>query len=384
MKLLAVSPMTTRSITFYPISMFALSVFVLSITRTACLKSQIHNIVFAEQRRALDKSQDPPSFCSEAGWNQEWADEFLEDKLGSSWETVTSADTQVDHSAPVSGLGVTACRSARCRPENVRLENGHLILRSERSAEDPTKFFTGAVTTRGLKNWKDDVPYRLCVSAKLPGTEGKSRGMWPAHWMLPDNGLSEQCLDEGEVDLMEMINGDGGAYSTYHYMSSWPNISCGDFNTYHKSRNTLTQIPHWNEHFHEFAVERSKDHITYAIDGRVVHHVPADRLSAELSHSPFFLILNTAVGGSWPGEPTAETKLPAEHVIDYVRVSRRSVDAPKLSMLSYPLGKSADDIGAANLAKSASWADAWRPASLFQASENDKPPPPISMAHLEK
>jgi beta-glucanase (GH16 family) len=195
--------------------------------------------------------------------------------------------------------------------------------------------------------------------------------------MLPDNGLSERCLDEGEVDIMEMINGDGGAYSTYHYMTSWPNLTCGDFNTYHKSRNTLTRLENFDTDFHEYAIERSRDHLAYAIDGRVVHHVPAKHLNIELSHSPFFLILNTAIGGAWPGEPTHETQLPVDHAVDYVRVSRRSDDSGPLSMTSYPVGEAADEIE--DVAHSASWADAWHPASFLQTDSHVSPPPISSL-----
>ena len=35
---------------------------------------------------------------------------------------------------------------------------------------------------------------------------------------------------------------------------------------------------------------------------------------------PFFLILNVAVGGNWPGTPDATTTFPQELVVDYVRV----------------------------------------------------------------
>lgn len=276
----------------YPEFSIAPIVFMLSVSTTLSLRP-------LEAGESLDwhsfrgKTQHRRSFCSEAGWNHEWGDEFSEEKLGNSWAPVTSADSQGDHSAPVSGIGITACRTARCRPENVRLENGKLILLSERDPQNASKYYTGAVTTRGLKNWKDDKPYRMCVSAKLPGMKGASRGIWPAHWMLPDNGLSEKCLDEGEVDIMEMVNGDGGAYSTYHYMQSWPNLTCADFNTYHKSRSSLTQLHDWDNDYHEYAIERSKDHITYAIDGRVVHHLPSEQLKIPLSHSPFYLILNS-------------------------------------------------------------------------------------------
>jgi len=339
----------------------------------------IKNLLKTQQKKLVEREgyRGAKSFCSAAGWNHEWSDEFTEEALSSAWAPVVSSENAGDHSAPVSGLGVTACRTASCRAENVRLQDGQLILTSERDANDPTKYYTGAVTTRGLKNWKDDVPYRMCISAKLPGGQGSSQGVWPAHWMLPDNGLSEKCLDEGEMDIMEMINGDGGAYSTYHYMSSYPNLTCGDFNKYHKSRNSLTHVKDWHNDFHEYAVERSNDHLTYAIDGKVVQHLPVSALRVPLAKSPFFLILNTAIGGAWPGEPTAHTRMPVEHAIDYVRVSRRSHGALLEEALhAAPLGKSADELK--DVAKSASWADAWHPSSLLEM-EAGPPPPPMSL-----
>ena len=37
-------------------------------------------------------------------------------------------------------------------------------------------------------------------------------------------------------------------------------------------------------------------------------------------HKPFFLILNLAVGGNWPGQTIDDSKLPASMYVDYVRV----------------------------------------------------------------
>lgn len=265
-----------------------------------------------------------PSFCDNRdGFVKEWGDEFDGESLDTSaWEVIKSQENQGDHTAVVSGLGVTACRTAACRHENVRVSGGKLYLHSEREA---SKYFTGAITSKGKRSWADSPAYRMCVSAKLPGTPGpRGKGVWPAHWMLPDNGISDKCLDEGEMDIMEMINSDGGVYSTFHWLSSWPGRRCGDFDTFHKSQNRLTKMPSdWNTAFHEYAIERSPEHMAFVIDGQVALNVSADRVGAKLSHTPFFLILNTAIGGGWPGEPTAETALPAEHVIDYVRVSRQ-------------------------------------------------------------
>jgi len=143
--------------------------------------------------------------------------------------------------------------------------------------------------------------------------------------MLPDNGISDRCLDEGEVDIMEMPKADGNVFTTYHWMNSWPGKKCDDFKTHHRSDMHQSHVPKgWSRRFHELAIERSADHITFTVDGFEVYRTSAREQNFTLSRSPFFLILNTAVGGLWPGQPPADTVFPAEHVIDYVRVVRQA------------------------------------------------------------
>ncbi len=50
------------------------------------------------------------------------------------------------------------------------------------------------------------------------------QGIWPAHWMMPQDDSCDP--DEGEMDIMEMVSGDGMAWSTYHWQSNWPAESC--------------------------------------------------------------------------------------------------------------------------------------------------------------
>ena len=78
--------------------------------------------------------------------------------------------------------------------------------------------------------------------------------------------------------------------------------------------------PGWNTTFHEFSVERGAAHVAFALDGEVTLNVT----TAAFWNVPFYLILNTALGGGWPGAVNASTRLPARHRIDYVRVSRPS------------------------------------------------------------
>ena len=122
----------------------------------------------------------------------------------------------------------------------------------------------------------------------------------------------------------------------------------------------------WGDEFHEFAVERSSTAIVFAVDGVVIvnssayappsrtHHLnaavvpdvaavsgtvafldaadlpapaptrapPAPVDDIKLWPIPFYLILNTAVGGGWPGEPNEGTESPTTHKVDYVHVVR--------------------------------------------------------------
>jgi beta-glucanase (GH16 family) len=54
--------------------------------------------------------------------------------------------------------------------------------------------------------------------------------------------------------------------------------------------------------------------IVWYVDGieahRVTHDVPAE---------PFYLLVNLAIGGSWPGNPDDTTVFPAYMHVDYVR-----------------------------------------------------------------
>ncbi|CAE7727257.1 bglA [Symbiodinium sp. CCMP2592] len=268
------------------------------------------------------------SFCEAEGWDLEWSDEFSGDSLNlTSWEIVSSQGGYDNIDLPVGGLNVTACRCAACRRENAVVEDGKLRIVSDRDPEDNTRYYSAALSTKGRLSWTtDDGPFRVCIRAKLPLN---TRGVWPAHWMLPENGLSDRCLDEGEMDILEMVSGDGKAYHAYHWMSSWPGSRCGDFDTFHRSVSSSMIVREYSTEFHEYAVERTPDGIRYAIDGIPTGGYRAAERGFTLSSAPWFLILNTAIGGGWPGYPAPEvTSMPVEHVIDWVRVVRRSLVLP--------------------------------------------------------
>ena len=155
---------------------------------------------------------------------------------------------------------------------------------------------------------------------------------------------------------MEHINGEGAWYGTYHWNGKYyrpakspphagkaasggvpPPNKCsvvhGDGG--HGEVQRCVPLQRWDERFHEFAVEwDGSTRLSFYINSVLVGTVHAGQTSPTRApegaadgpgamptffDDPMFLMLQTAVGGVWPGEPTAATALPVYHVIDYVR-----------------------------------------------------------------
>lgn len=258
------------------------------------------------------------SYCDEAGWTQVWGDEFNSPTLDSSKWTITH------------GKNGGQLRDAWGLASNVAVVGGALLLTShkEHPTESPDFNFTsGAVVSKDKGFWKGADNTRVCVMAKLPGRDGStSNGVWPAHWMMPNDN---SCWpDHGEIDIMEMIDGDGQSHATYHWDSGYPGTNCtGPANNVQVGDQVTVDT--WRSEWHEYAVEyTSSSTVTFVVDGQVVSTVTPD--SEAQGHkaqffpaTPYYLILNTAIGGPWPKPVDDKTVFPAVHSIDWVHVSQK-------------------------------------------------------------
>ena len=273
------------------------------------------------------------SFCDAAGWHVVWRDEFSKPALDATkWNVaVTTDDSGLDlpradcHGAGCILLG--SCRDAACTQDDVTIRDGRLVLTSQRRGHLGRNFTTGAVNTWGKAAWAGDDangPFRLCVSAVLPGVPGHAAGVWPAHWLMPHDDSCDP--DEGEMDITEMVNGDGTVYNTYHWQDDFPAKKCS-YPLNHSHVFAQAKLADgWNTTLHEFAVERAAGHVAFALDGKVLLNASASDGPSprpKLWDVPSYLILNTAIGGGWPGPANASTRFPIRHEIDYVRVARR-------------------------------------------------------------
>nr|WP_040406025.1 glycoside hydrolase family 16 protein [Amycolatopsis nigrescens] len=140
------------------------------------------------------------------------------------------------------------------------------------------------------------------------------QGIWPAFWMLGNDIGSAGWPTCGELDIMENI---GREPNTVHGTLHGPGYSgSGGIGAAYNG-------PRFADGFHTFAVDWAPDSITWSVDGNVYQRrTPADLNGNRwVFDHPFFLILNLAVGGYWPGDPDGSTTFPQQLVIDYVRVT---------------------------------------------------------------
>ncbi|MFC9861388.1 MULTISPECIES: glycoside hydrolase family 16 protein [unclassified Streptomyces] len=153
------------------------------------------------------------------------------------------------------------------------------------------------------------------VEARMKVPRGQ--GMWPAFWMLGDDIGNVGWPNSGEIDVMENVGFEPG---TVHGTLHGPGYSgSGGIGAGY----TLPGGAAFADAFHTFAVDWAPDSITWSVDGTVYQRrTPADLAGKQwVFNKPFFLILNLAVGGYWPGDPDGNTTFPQQLVVDYVRVT---------------------------------------------------------------
>ena len=147
----------------------------------------------------------------------------------------------------------------------------------------------------------------------------RTQGLWPAFWMLGDDIGSKGWPTCGEIDIMENI---GKEPAKNHGSLHGPGYSGGGALTgaYTLASGALADA------FHVYAAEWEAGAIRFYVDDTLYEtRTPADvpNGSRWVYDHPFFIVLNVAVGGNFPGDPDNTTILPQEMKVDYVRVYAR-------------------------------------------------------------
>ena len=221
-----------------------------------------------------------------------------------------------------SGYGNRELEYYTKRPVNLHLKKGQLIFvaRNEtfQGPDGQTRSYTSA---RIESRRRFEVQYgRIEARMMLP----KGQGLWPAFWMLGSNFDSVHWPTCGEIDIMENV---GYEPSTIHGSLHGPGYSGANPLT---GVYTLPDQGRFSDGFHIFAIEWEPREIRFYVDGHLFETQKAESLQAGkqwVFDHPFYIVLNLAVGGYWPGNPDATTVFPAKMLVDYVRVYKLSDQA---------------------------------------------------------
>jgi beta-glucanase (GH16 family) len=238
-------------------------------------------------------------------WKLVWADEFA----GADGSQPDPSKWTYDTGA--GGWGNNELEYYTDRPDNAYLEKGSLVIQANKESYQGQDYTSARVVSRQRGDWTYG---RIEVRARLP----QGQGIWPAIWMMPTDAAYGAWPDSGEIDIMELLGHQPGlVYGTLHYGS--PHISQGG--TY-----SLANGAAFSDDYHVFAFEWEPTQMRWYVDGSQYFSMDHWFTSSKGAKFPapfdrrFYLLLNIAVGGEWPGYPDAATVLPQKMYVDYVRV----------------------------------------------------------------
>lgn len=256
-----------------------------------------------------------PSICgggnySAPDWQLIWSDEFNGTSLDrSKWTLETGGDGWGNNELQYYTAG-----------ENVSEQDGYLTITARPQDYGGRKYTSARLITKGKGAWTYG---RVEARIRLP----YGQGVWPAFWMLGANIDKVGFPRCGEIDIMEMVGGRNGgnavAWGSLHRPNEDPNprTQVKSFSAAYRNPNNAN----FSDDFHVFGVEWSAGTIQYYVDGNVYQTVDISSNSDgfQVFKKPFFIVLNLAVGGDWPGAPDQTTVWPQQMQIDWVRVYQK-------------------------------------------------------------
>jgi beta-glucanase (GH16 family) len=269
-----------------------------------------YGIIFLVSMLAAAQNQKP--LPPAAGWTLVWSDEFN----GSDGSPVDSSKWVLESGG--NGWGNQELEYYTTRSQNAFQHDGNLVIKVLEEKYTGTDGVSRNYTSARLKTQGkfSQVYGKFEARIKIP----RGQGIWPAFWMLGDNIDKPGWPDCGEIDIMENI---GKEPSMVHGTIHGPGYSGSDGIS---SPYSLPPDQRFADDFHIYAVEWEPEVIRFSVD----EHLYATLTPAELPKAakwvydhPFFLLLNVAVGGGWPGNPDASTVFPQTMLVDYVRVYKR-------------------------------------------------------------
>lgn len=233
-------------------------------------------------------------------WQLVWSDEFDGNIIN---------DSNWTHEIGGNGWGNNELQYYTDRDTNSHINNGYLVIQALEENYSAWNYTSARLKSQSKRFFKYG---KVLARIKLP----YGKGLWPAFWMLGESFPVVGWPDCGEIDIVELVGGPGGdnkVYGTAH----WENEN-GQHAQYGGSYTLTSGI--FADNFHLFSIIWDEQKIRWYVDNQLYHEIDITPSSLSEFHEDFFIILNVAVGGNWPGLPDSTTVFPQKMEIDYIRV----------------------------------------------------------------
>ena len=232
-------------------------------------------------------------------WTLSWSDEFNGSTIDNSkWDY----DLGTGAAQGLWGWGNGELQYYTDSESNADVSGGHLVITAREENYGGSNYTSARMVTR---NKFSQTYGKWEARIDLP----TGQGIWPAFWMLRENNPWP-----GEIDIMEVVGHlPGNCHGTAHW---------GEVGNVQSSGGVIT-APDWTTDFHTYTVEWWPDHIRWSVDGQVYFELDRTQVTPAnpwLFAEDYHMLLNVAVGGTWPGSPDATTVFPQEMRVDWVRV----------------------------------------------------------------
>jgi beta-glucanase (GH16 family) len=222
-----------------------------------------------------------------------WSDEFDGNALNlANWTPELGTGTN--------GWGNNEVQTYTANPENLRVENGVLVIEARKEGDDWT---SARIKTEGKRSFQYG---KIKFRAKLP----TGVGPWPAAWMLGENFSQVGWPASGEIDVMEWRGTKPGLIS---------HATHGPSNFGGNAISVEVPVANLGTAFHTYAVVWEPGQVTFSVDG-VTSGSWSTADVGEPFEQEFFLLLNLAMGGSFLGNQIDPALTSARYEVDYVRV----------------------------------------------------------------
>lgn len=203
------------------------------------------------------------------------------------------------------------------RPENARLQDGVLVIEARFEKFEDAYYTSSRLKSEGLAEFQYGY---IETRAKVPA----GAGLWPAFWMLgttferdESNPIDSNWPQAGEIDIMEYVGREPNiTYGTIHGPGY---AGAGGLGKWNRQGEPIA------DGWHTYAVEWDADGIRWFFDGEMYGDLGREVVGERewVFDQPFFLLLNLALGGTFPGPIGLDVDFPKQFLVDHVRVYQR-------------------------------------------------------------